>query len=208
MKIGFILESGPDGAEQKILERLIPKVDSSVEIRRPFVHNDGKPEMIANCGEDAALLLSECDRVVILCDLGSERHKCGWKEALERDIAVIRVELGRHDADNEKVRLLIIQEEIETWLVADHKAVAAFLSASSPRSCTLKKVKNPQIILNPKKQLNKMFEGWRPRYWDIEHADGIAKHIEIENIQSVCSFARFKRLLTETEFACQRFVGE
>lgn len=208
MKIGFILESGPDGAEQKILDRLIPKINSALDVRRPFAHNNGKHEMIASCGKDAQLLLTECDRVVIICDLGSERHKCGWQEGLQRDIAAIRASLQTYQVDTAKVRLLVIQEEIETWLVADHRAVAAFLCEHNPRKCTLKKAKGPQGILNPKTCLHKMFQGWRKRYIDLEHADGIAKYLEPQNIRHICSFVRFERLITDPDFACTRHLAD
>jgi hypothetical protein len=68
-KVGMIFECGPQGADKKVCEILLKKLDPMIETKS--VTLDNKPNLVQKCGAAAKQLLEteKCDRVIILWDL-------------------------------------------------------------------------------------------------------------------------------------------
>src|SRR5947209_4158890 len=67
LKIGLILECGPNGPDQKVCVYLINRLQPDIDVVSRTLRE--KRSLIANCGETAALLLQDnCQRVVIVWD--------------------------------------------------------------------------------------------------------------------------------------------
>jgi hypothetical protein len=64
MKIGFIFECGPDGADVQVCRHLVHKLNPAIE----FIPNtlDNKKKLVEYCGPVAKVLLSECEKVIIV----------------------------------------------------------------------------------------------------------------------------------------------
>jgi hypothetical protein len=96
-----------------------------------------------------------------------------------------------------KVFLVCIQEELEAWLLADHRAVTAMLKPlKHPHPVSrISRFSNPDSIRNPKQRLTRIFTqelGPRRRYVDYRHALLIAREIaDFTKLRRSLSFQRF-----------------
>jgi hypothetical protein len=93
--------------------------------------------------------------------------------------------------------LVCIQEELEAWLLADHRAVTAMLQPlKHPHAVgRISRFTKPDRIRNPKARLTNIFIrelGRGRRYVDYQHAIMIAKEIhDFKRIRRSDSFKRF-----------------
>ena len=190
MKVGMIFECGPDGADRKVCEHLAKRIKPDLKIES--VPLDSKPKMIRGCGQRAALLLAGgCERVVIVWDLYPAWRERGAKPCRKEDRDSIMRSLKAADVDTDKVFLVCIEEELEAWLLADHRATSQFLSKPH-RKVKLRPQRFPERD-NPKKRLRKIFNKHIGRdYVDRDHAENIAKAIpDFKRLRKVETFRRF-----------------
>jgi len=195
MKIGFIFECGPEGSDVQVCSHLVHKLDPTVE----FVPStlDNKKKLIEDCGAVAKVLLDECKKVIVVWDLYPAWRPKGIKPCRYEDRQSIFQSLQAENVNLSKVFLVCIQEELEAWLLADHRAVTAMLQPlKHPHPVSrISRFSTPDSIRNPKKRLTRIFTqelGPRRRYVDYRHALLIAKEIaDFSRIRRSDSFKRF-----------------
>ena len=195
MKIGFILECGPEGPDVQVCRHLVQKLDSTIE----FVSStlDNKKKLLEDCGAVAKVLLDECEKVIIVWDLYPAWREKGMKPCRHEDRLAIFQSLQAENVDLDKVFLVCIQEELEAWLLADNRAVKAMLEPlKHPHPVgRIIKCPNPDRVQNPKTRLTKIFTqelGAGRRYVDYQHAIKLVREISnFTRIRRSDSFRRF-----------------
>jgi len=198
MKLGFILECGPHGADLKVCKNLVSRIKPQVE----FIHHtlDNKPKLINGCGEAAKQLFqSGCEQVYIIWDLfpawRDDKAKPCRKE--DRDNIFESLSIAQVPLDN--VHLICIEQELEAWLIADGRAISSFLSTTT-RKVNVRHEKNPDQVQNPKTKMNKYFTQNRSlhfNYTDFLHAESLVALIpDFQKLKRSDSFKRFYFKLT------------
>ena len=195
MKIGFIFECGPDGPDVQVCRHLVYKLDPTIEFIPSTL--DNKKILIEDCGPVAKALLRECEKVIIVWDLYPAWRERGIKPCRREDREAIFQSLQAENVDLDKVFLVCISEELEAWLLADHRAVKAMLQPLKQPHVVgrISRFSNPDRIKNPKKRLTQVFTqelGAGHRYLDYWHAIMLARKIaDWKRIRRSDSFRRF-----------------
>ena len=198
MKIGFIYECGPKGADVDVCQNLAARLKPEIKcIARTL---DNKQNLVRECGPVASLLLQNCEHVVIIWDLFPP-----WREAapcLHQDRGDIFESLDNAGVDQAKVSLVCIREELEAWLLADKRALQKVLGRMKhPHPLgTLKNYSNPDMVPQPKTKLIQLFQrelGKRRKYVDSRDAKRIVSAIpDFNKIRRSASFQRFHDIIT------------
>ncbi len=198
MKIGFIFECGPEGADIDVCQNLAGRVKPGIEcIPRTL---DNKSNLVRECGDVASVLLQDCKHVLIIWDLFPP-----WRETapcLHQDRIDIFDSLDDAGVDQTKVSLVCIREELEAWLLADKRALQTVLSKMKhPHPLgQIKKYKNPDSIPQPKTKLIQLFQkklGATRKYVDSRDAKKIVEAIpDFTQIRRSTSFQRFHDIVT------------
>ena len=193
MKVGMIFECGPQGADLKVCEYLAKQIKPDIQIES--VPLDNKKRLVAECGKAAQLLLADgCDRVVIIWDL-----QPSWRKEApcrKQDRENITRSLKSADANIANVFLVCIEAELETWLLADNRAISTVLSKPH-RLVRINRIRRTEQIDNPKERMRQIFsqEGGKP-YNDLIHAVQIVKAMpDLNRLRKIDTFVRFERLL-------------
>ena len=195
MKVGFIFECGPEGPDVQVCRHLVNKLDPTIEFIPSTL--DNKKNLVEDCGAVAKALLDDCKKVIVVWDLYPAWREKGVRPCRHEDRLAIFQSLQAEKVDLNNVFLVCIQEELEAWLLADHRAVTAMLKPlKHPHNVSrISRFSNPDSIRNPKKRLTKIFTqelGPRRRYVDYRHAILIAREIEgFTKIRRSDSFQRF-----------------
>jgi len=195
MKVGFILECGPEGPDVQVCRHLVHKLDPKIE----FVPStlDNKKNLLEDCGAVAKVLLDECKKVIVVWDLYPAWRERGVRPCRYEDRQAIFQSLQAENVNLSKVFLVCIKEMLEAWLLADHRAVTAMLQQlKHPHPVSrISRFSNPDGIRNPKIRLTRIFTqelGRRRRYVDYRHAIMIAREIDdFTKIRRSDSFQRF-----------------
>ncbi|MEJ7860533.1 MAG: DUF4276 family protein [Pyrinomonadaceae bacterium] len=192
MKVGLILECGPQGADKAVCEYLANLLNPEIEIVSLTL--DNKPGLIENCAEatQSLLELDHCDRVVIIWDLYPAWRKAGERPSCIQDRAQILEKLDAAGINIPNVFLVCIVEELEAWLLSEHQAISAVLSRPH-RAVRIRREQRPERVRNPKARLIKYFEEnvGKP-YDDRVHAKQIVQNIANTNRLRRCrTFVRF-----------------
>lgn len=195
MKIGMVFESGPQGAEKQVCEYLARRIRPGVTISSATHRN--KPEMIADCGKDVAQLLKEgCKRILIVWDLFPPWRKAGEKPCRKVDREAIRKSLKLAGVENAPVFLVCVREELEAWLLADGRAIAAVLSTAAHPVPAIADARHPDRVPNPKARLQRQFRVHRRgEFNDLIHAIKIIQAADLNRLGRSESFRRFKAKL-------------
>ncbi len=195
MKIGFIFECGPEGPDVQVCRHLVHKLDPSIDFIPSTL--DNKKKLVENCGAVAKALLDECEKVIVVWDLYPAWRERGVRPCRYEDRQAIFQSLQAENVNLNKVFLVCIQEELEAWLLADHRAVTAMLRPlKHPHPVSrISRFSNPDSVRNPKMRLTRIFTqelGPRRRYVDYRHALLIAREIgDFTKIRRSDSFQRF-----------------
>ena len=196
MRIGFIFECGPQGADKQVCEYLARKLLPGVEcISRTL---DNKANLLKDAGRvTAALLADGCDRVLIVWDLRpawpDKKHKpC---RRIERS-ALLEI-LDKVGIADQPVFLVCIEQELESWLLADERKLAEYLSTPAHEH-TVRRVRRPDREQQPKAAVINHFKaarGWR--YDDKVHAVRVVSCGEPDwgRLRNSESFVRFQEKL-------------
>lgn len=194
MKIGLILECGPEGPDKKVCERLARKLRP--DVRLEFATLSNKPSLIEGCGKAAQQLLAAgCNRVIIVWDLFPAWREKGARPCRAEDRRLILKSLQASDVKPKHVRLVCITEELEAWLLADHAALGQFLSTAA-HPIRVSRRRQPERISDPKKVMRKLFNGSRySDYRDTWHAGQVAELIDVARLRVIESFDRFARFV-------------
>jgi hypothetical protein len=193
--VGFILECGRDGPDYKVCRHLLGKLNENIEMVARFL--DYKPHLLRECGPVAAELLTTCSRVVMIWDLMSSWSTvkpCRHEDKEQAFQSLKDAKVPRH-----KVTLICIEQELECWLMADTRALSAFLlKLKHPHELDnkLKDYKAPdRQIKRPKSELISLFQrelGKTRKYIDRNHALPLAQAIpDWSKLRRSDSFHRF-----------------
>lgn len=206
VKVGMIFECTSDGPDKKVCkdlaERLLPTLERNLVIEVVSETKGNKKKLIAEAGTATAILLERgprkpsCDHVVIVWDLYPAWRQDGKKPSLHDDRAQILESLKAEDVDTSKVHLVCIIAELESWLIADHRALNAFmieLKHPHPLGNGAPKVAKPEADTNPKKLLKKLFSTERlVEYNPYTHPPLIAKKImDVSRLERCATFRHF-----------------
>lgn len=196
MKIGFIFECGPQGADKQVCEYLAAQIRPGImPVSRTL---DNKANLLKDAGKVAAALLAEgCERVLIVWDLRpawpEKKHKpC---RMAERDS--ILATLGNAAIADSPVFLVCVEQELESWLLADEAKISAYLSTNA-HVYLAKRVGKPDHVPNPKAVMMNHFKdarGWR--YEDRTHAIKVLKsgNTNLKKLRRSPTFSRFEAKL-------------
>ena len=200
MKVGFIVECGPEGAETRVIPYLARMIDDRIE--PDVVPLARKPVLKRECGMWVKALLERgCSCVLIIWDLlpdWGEYEGKGCRHDDRRQIAESLASAGLDPAD-QRIRLICIEKMLEAWLIADERALSAFLSTQAHPVHVLRQ-KRAEHVPDAKAALTALFErsGSRiRRYEDRQHAIRIAEKLpNLERLRRLQSFRRFEAKLT------------
>ncbi len=194
MKIGFIFECGPEGADKQVCEYLACEIRPDITpLSRTL---DNKPRLLQDCGLVAAKLLEDgCERVLIVWDL---RPAWPGKKAcrkVERD--AVLASLAKAGIADKPVFLVCIEQELESWLLADEQKISAYLSTAA-HAYEAPQVKKPDREPNPKSVMMNHFKDARGlRYEDRTHAIKILRsgNTNLKKLRRSSTFSRFETKL-------------
>jgi hypothetical protein len=201
MKIVFILECGPQGADLKVCRNLFGRIRPADEFVP--ITLDNKPKLIEGCGRAAKqLLASGCQQVFIIWDLYPDWRDDRTRPCRHEDRVNIFEALNAAQVPLNRVHLICIEQELESWLVADGRAISALLSKAT-HQVKIGHEKQPDRVQNPKKKLNQLFtksRGASYNYIDYIHAERLVVLIpDFQKIKKSETFARFYFKLTGNE---------
>ncbi len=199
--LGLVLECDAGGPDELVFRCLVRRLDPSIEVKPTCL---GTKRAVLDRGAEAAQQLVEasgCGLVLIVWDLkplseGPPLAKTCMDEANE-----LREKLkSLPPATQQKIRLLCITYELETWFLADERVIRGFLSTAE-RAFKYKvpnkletKGKDPKAILNG---CVKAAPGKQQRYTDYCEAIQLAQLIpDTSRVRAIKSFKRFATLLT------------
>jgi hypothetical protein len=192
MNVGMIFECGPEGADVKVCTYLARRLRPDIVISPVTLTN--KPTLVAKCGEAAATLLNGgCERVVIVWDLYPAWRERGGRPCRKEDRDNILQSLANAGVNATKVSLVCIQEELEAWLLADHRALELLLSRPT-RPAAVSETRQPERVRNPKAKMQQIFRKHGRVYNDLLDAEKVAR--ELPDLQRL-----FRRSETFQRFA-------
>ena len=195
--IGMIFECGPQGADKQVCEYLAQHIRANLRIKSRTL--DNKSNLLRDAGKVAAQLLKEgCTPVLVVWDLRpawpDKKHKpCRHDE--RQELLTCLAEAGV--PAGAPVYLICIEQELESWLLANERAISALLSTSS-HVYDVPKVKSPDKVAQPKAALIEHFKKARNwRYDDKVDALRVLKAaaIDLPRLRRSASFARFESKL-------------
>lgn len=191
MKVGLILECGPDGADKKVCEHVLRRLVPKIEV--VSITLDDKRKLIEQCGVSAAQLIRDgCERVVIIWDLWPAWREKKAKPCRKTDRENISQSLNNAGVKNPSVYLVCIEEELEAWLIADGRALSTVLSKPS-HQVSIGHRKHVHKVKKPKTELMKIFQqqgGFE--YRDLNHAEKIIRALpDFTQLRRCETFARF-----------------
>jgi len=197
MTIGFIFECGPQGADKQVVEYLASKLRPGSKIVSSTM--DNKPNLLGNAATVAAALLADgCERVLIVWDLRPAWPDKDNKPCRAEERRGLLEALANAGLKGRPVHLICVEQELESWLLADETKLEMFLSTDT-RPYSIGRVRRPDQVPNPKAAVMNHFRaarGWR--YEDRVHAGKVVRQGEPDwaRLRRSPSFARFEAKLT------------
>jgi len=196
-KVGMIFECGPAGADKAVCEYLVSQLRPGVSVKSQTL--DNKPNLLANGAKVAAALLADgCERVLIVWDLRPAWPDTKKKACRAAECKAILGELDKENLVDKPVFLICIEQELESWLLADKAQLAEYLSTAA-HAYKVNGVKKPDRVMQPKSAVLKHFKN--ARGWDYEdrvHAVKVIRSVKLNlaRLRQSESFARFETKLT------------
>lgn len=211
MKVGFLLECGPDGADYKVLQHVVRTAAPRLHAR--FVCSGSKRVLFDECNKLVTALFEDerCDRVFVVWDLApcdavfkdDSGVPCRAKERAHL-MALLRPQ------DRERTIMLCIHHELEAWLLADGSAIQRALSKPTRPAARVGDDKDPERHVNPKEVLSRIFRNNRKSsgYEDVPWAARIIEQADLAKIERRSpSFARLKQTIEVLDATVQRTGG-
>jgi hypothetical protein len=200
MKVGFIVECGPKGAETEVIPFLAREIDKKVN--PDVITLEKKTILKQECGKWAKALLERgCKKVIIMWDLlpdWGEYEGKGCQHDDRGEIFKSLEEVGLIVGDK-RIFLICIHKMLEAWIIADERALSDFLSTKAHK-VPVKKQKDPESIRDPKSTLISLFKKSGSRfnhYNDTVHAIKIIQRVpDLNRLRNCDSFRRFEEKLT------------
>lgn len=197
MKVGMIFECGLQGADQLLCEYLATQLRPEMKISS--ITLGGKRNLMHDAGKAAKGLMDDgCCCVLIIWDLRPAWPDKKLKPSRAAESAAIKASLLTAGVTkNASVHLICIEQELESWLLANERAISAYLSTES-REYDVKKTKKPDAERQPKAVMINHFKqarGWT--YCDTVDAIKVFKSVglDLKRMRNSTSFARFEQKL-------------
>ena len=201
--IGMVFECGPQGADKQVCEYLAQQLRPGVRVKSRTL--DNKDNLLRDAGKVAAQLLKDgCACVLVVWDL-----RPAWPDkkdkpcrAAERQTVLTRLtEAGL--PSGAPVHPVCIEQELESWLLANEGAISSLLSTPA-HAYPVSKVKVPDAVAQPKAAMVNHFQtarGWR--YDDKVDALRVLRQVPIDlaRMRRSPSFARFESKLLACDAA-------
>ena len=166
--IGFVTE-GP--SDKSIVQEICRQLGIRTDVRRMRGNNFGKARALS-----ARLFDAGCKKVIILKDL----HTSTPSEIEGK---------FRGEGFQSQVSLCIVVKAIESWLLADEKALSDYLGSE------VEAISNPEDISEPDELLEDIFRREKGRSYikGGRDPDEIAKRLRLRIVEKKCpSFKEFK----------------
>lgn len=199
MRVGFIVECGPDGAETKVIPHIAQMVNPA--IKADIIPLDKKPILKEQCGRYVRELLDRgCEKVLIVWDLLPDWGEYEGKGCLHVDREEIFTSLRNAgiDGGDGRVHLICIHVMLEAWLLADERALSVYLSTDA-HQIPVPRRKSTESCKDPKAALNSLFKSLPCRinqYTDFTDAIKIARELpDLRRLGRLESFRRFQERL-------------
>lgn len=197
LTIGMIFECGPQGADKQVCEYLARHIRPGVEIKSRTL--DDKVNLLRDAGRVAAQLLKDgCACVLVVRDLRPAWPDKALRPCRHDERQTVLTRLAEAGVPlTAPVGLVCIEQELESWLLANEWAISALLS-SPAHDYAVPKVKVPDAVTQPKAALVNHFKsakGWR--YDDKVDAIRVlrAADLDLPRLRRSMSFARFEAKL-------------
>jgi hypothetical protein len=194
MKLGLILECTNDGPDKSVYEYVAQQLCESIELETVTLGN--KRNLEEQAGLTASSLIEDgCEAVAIIWD---QMPAWGGKKCLKTDRERIFASLSAAQVDLEKVKLIGMDEMLESWLIADGRGVTDyFQSLTSHRLEPFKDRKRMAAQRKPKEQITK----YNNRYNDFTDNIKIVKYLP--NFDRAARYnPPFKRFKDYVEACC------
>jgi hypothetical protein len=198
-KVGFIFECGPQGADKQVCEFLATQICADITpVSRTL---DDKKNLFRDVGKVAAALLADgCERVLIIWDLRPAWPDKIHKPCRRNERFAILDSIAKAGVADRPVFLVCIEQELESWILADETKISAYLSTVAHPYHKVDRCKSPDRVPNPKAVMMNHFRIAKGcRYEDRTHAIRIIKtgDTDLRKLRRSQSFARFEeKLLT------------
>ncbi len=196
-KIGFIFECGPQGADKQVCEYLARKLLPEAAVVSQTL--DNKPRLLKEAADVASALFRDgCDRVLIVWDLRPAWPDKNHKPCRHDERKTLLETLTKAGIVDRPVFLVCVEQELESWLLADERKLAEYLSTPA-HAYSIDRIRKPDKVQQPKATVNTHFKtarGWR--YEDRVHALKVVSNGEPDwsRLRKSESFARFEKKLT------------
>ncbi len=202
MKVGIILECGPEGPDVKVCSHLLRMLASGFDFIIKTLNN--KPNLLNECGKTAKnlIVVDKCSRVIVIWDLYPAWREKGVKPCRKEDKQTIIESMAGAGVSKSKYEMVCIEEELESWLIADERMLTDFLTdKKKPHTVgRLLRVKKPDKQRNPKTYLTKIFNrelGASRRYIDFQDAEALVRYVkDFSRLKKSDSFCRFVQKVT------------
>ena len=211
MKLGLVLECDTGGPDELVLTCLTRRLDPEVEVQAEALGS--KSQVFLKGAETASMLIeaSRCDLVLIVWDLKPYWDPARGRSCEDETQEMLNTLAFLPAATRRKVRLLCLTWEIETWLIADHRAVREHLSTDAHREKKFR-CSNPLGKADAKAFMIGEFRkvrGKSGRYVDYREAIQIARLMpDTRQLQGIPSFTRFARLVSGKTNADFQLCGD
>lgn len=195
MKVGMIFECADEGPDFKVCTHLAKRIRPDITVVPDMLGN--KRNMLSKSGESAEALLADgCEKVLIIWDLypSFKRDEAPCRHS---DKELILESLIIAGVTSKNVELICIEAELESWLVADYRAVRDVIRQWAPKA-SIGRLKRALQSNDPKDILEGLFRKYAKRpYLPHQHAEKIAEAMpDLNRLNQVESFRRFKTKLT------------
>ncbi|MCJ7422653.1 DUF4276 family protein [Candidatus Bathyarchaeota archaeon] len=168
-RLGCIVE-GPE--DKDVLARIFQKLGLPCKILNARGSGNFKRKLSSYID---LLKSSRCNKIVILRDLDCQ------------DQGAVHREFARYDTKD--TRFCLAVHELETWLLADHKALSEVLYKQ------IKPISNPENIHDAKSKMKEIFRKSGKRYMPSRDLPEIAEHLDLRVVRGKCtSYRRFEKL--------------
>ncbi len=197
MTLGLIFECGPQGADKQVCEYLVQHIKPGAKISSRTL--DNKDNLLRDAGRVAAQLLKDgCTCVLIIWDLRPAWPDKKYKPCRYTERQTLLTRLAEAGIlITAPVYLVCIEQELESWLLANERAISAYLSTDA-HPFTVPQVKKPDAVTQPKAKLIEIFKQARGRrYDDITEAIKVLKasDVDLKRLRRSPSFSRFESKL-------------
>ncbi|MCB1228140.1 MAG: DUF4276 family protein [Verrucomicrobiales bacterium] len=194
-KLGLVLECCREGADERVLRCLVRRLSPDTQVVVRAMNDKGSLFREGIQAAEALVTIEKCDRVFVVWDLHPE-----WEDELDPKRAIkckdeceeLRKQLAKVEQED-SIDLICIIKALETWVLADERALSEYFSTPS-HPASIPRIRKPQNDQDPKGHLMRLFtqfKGRNARYTDrLDAVRIIQKAPSTNRLSKVPSFKR------------------